>query len=125
MNHKTYEVRVYENGDKFWYLNGQLHREDGPACEYVTGDKQWYINGKRHRDDGPAIECANGSKQWFINGQLHREDGPAVEYADGGKEWFINDRYLTQAEHAKATRKPTCDGREVEIDGKKYRLTEI
>jgi hypothetical protein len=20
-------------GDKFWYLDGKLHREDGPACE--------------------------------------------------------------------------------------------
>ncbi len=29
-----------------WYLNGQLHREDGPAVEYISGLKQWYLNGK-------------------------------------------------------------------------------
>ena len=35
------------NGDKEWYLNGQLHREDGPAVEYANGDKYWYLNGQR------------------------------------------------------------------------------
>jgi len=24
------------------------------------GDKYWYLNGKRHREDGPAVEHANG-----------------------------------------------------------------
>jgi hypothetical protein len=28
-----YKVKVYEDGHKGWYLNGQLHREDGPAIE--------------------------------------------------------------------------------------------
>ena len=28
-----YTVKVYDNGDKEWYLNGKLHREDGPAIE--------------------------------------------------------------------------------------------
>ena len=34
------------NGDKFWYLNGKRHREDGPAIEYSDGGKSWYLNGK-------------------------------------------------------------------------------
>ena len=46
------------NGDKSWYLNGKLHREDGPAIERANGDKSWYLNGKLHREDGPAVECA-------------------------------------------------------------------
>ena len=100
MSYKTYEVRVSENGDKFWYLNGKCHREDGPAVEWFDGHKQWYLNDERHREDGPAVELSNGDKEWYLNG-----------------------RYLTQAEHAKATRKPTCDGREVEIDGVTYVLT--
>ena len=33
-------------GDKFWRLNGKLHREDGPAIEYPNGHKFWYLNGK-------------------------------------------------------------------------------
>jgi hypothetical protein len=28
-----YQVRVYPNGTKEWYLNDKLHREDGPAIE--------------------------------------------------------------------------------------------
>jgi hypothetical protein len=41
-----YTVKVYEDGSKFWYLNGKLHREDGPAVEYANGDKSWYLNDK-------------------------------------------------------------------------------
>jgi len=37
---------IYLNGTKIWYLNGQRHREDGPAIEYESGYKEWYINGK-------------------------------------------------------------------------------
>jgi hypothetical protein len=46
-NYIKYEVRVYPSGDKFWYLNGKRHREDGPAIEYADGDKYWYLNGQR------------------------------------------------------------------------------
>ena len=44
-----YTVTVCDNGDRFWFLNGELHREDGPAVEYVSGTKHWYLNGERHR----------------------------------------------------------------------------
>jgi len=90
MSYKTYEVRVYVNGTKKWYLNGKLHREDGPAYERSNGTKIWYLNGKRHREDGPAVEYPDGTKIWYLNGKFHREDGPAVEWADGSKEWFLN-----------------------------------
>ena len=33
----------------------------------LDGDKSWWLNGKLHREDGPAIEWANGSKAWFLN----------------------------------------------------------
>jgi N-acetylneuraminic acid mutarotase len=45
-NYIKYEVKVYTNGDKAWYLNGELHREDGPAIEYANGDKHWFLNGE-------------------------------------------------------------------------------
>ena len=84
------ECKTYPNGDKWWYLNGDLHREDGPALEYASGTKEWYLNGKRHREDGPAIEWTSGAKEWWLNGDLHREDGPAIEYANGYKVWYLN-----------------------------------
>jgi hypothetical protein len=27
-------------------LNGELHREDGPAAEWADGSKFWYLNDK-------------------------------------------------------------------------------
>ena len=123
MNYKTYEVRVCETGTKEWYLNGKRHREDGPAIEWADGYKEWYLNGKLHREDGPAVEYADGHKRWYLNGSRHREDGPAVECADGTKEWYLNGICLSEAEFLK--RKTTCSGKLVEIDGKKYRLTEV
>ena len=42
-----YTVKVYPNGDKYWCLNGKLHREDGPAIEWANGDKSWYLNDEK------------------------------------------------------------------------------
>ena len=42
-----YTVKVYDSGDKFWCLDGKLHREDGPAVEWADGYKSWYLNDKR------------------------------------------------------------------------------
>ena len=100
-----YTVKVLENGTKEWFLNDELHREDGPAIERSNGDKFWYLNGKLHREDGPVIEFSDGHKEWRLNGECHREDGPAVEWADGDKSWYLNGKKLTEEEHKKATRK--------------------
>ena len=70
----TYKVEVNENGDKFWYLNGQLHREDGPAREYADGSKSWWLNDQRHRVDGPACEWSDGHKSWYLNGERLTEE---------------------------------------------------
>lgn len=62
---------------------------------------------------------------WLLNGQYHqyhREDGPAIEFEDGTKWWYLNDKRYTESEYLKemAKRKNTCNGKVVEIDGKKY-----
>ena len=87
-------AREWVNGYKSWYINGRLHREDGPAIEYANGHKEWHLNGKYHRENGPAVEWADGDKSWHINGKCHREDGPAVEYANGNKYWYLNDKIV-------------------------------
>jgi hypothetical protein len=58
------------------------------------GNKEWFLNDELHREDGPAIEWVDGSKEWFINGNLHREDGPVIEYSDGDKKWFLNNKLV-------------------------------
>ena len=42
-----YTVKVWANGNKSWYLNGKLHREDGPAIECVNGSKYWWLNDEK------------------------------------------------------------------------------
>jgi hypothetical protein len=120
-----YTVKVYDTRSKYWYLDGKLHREDGPAIEWSDGDKSWYLNGELHREDGPAVEWSDGTKSWYLNGKRHREDGPAVEDWDGYKEWYLDDKELTEQQHKAATSKHTCEGKIVEIDGKKYELKEV
>lgn len=87
-------IAVFSNGDKYWYKNGELHREDGPAREYANGIKAWWVDGKRHRIDGPAVEDKNFGNSWYIKGKLHRIDGPAYEPCSGGyygeKEWWVD-----------------------------------
>ena len=68
-----------------------------PICEIrPDGTKEWRLNGERHREDGPAIEDANGDKEWYLNGELHREDGPAIEDIDGYKVWCLNGKYYSE-----------------------------
>ena len=64
---------IDEYVDRTWYLNGLLHRENGPSVEYANGDKCWWLNGKLHREDGPAIELASGYKAWWLNGKEYSE----------------------------------------------------
>jgi hypothetical protein len=106
---KTYKLVELE-GDKRWYKNGKLHRDDGPAIEWANGDKSWYKNGKLymregfgtkhwykngklHKDDGPAAEYSNGDKYWHKNGEYHRDNGPAIECANGDKYWYKNGKW--------------------------------
>ena len=95
-----YQVRVYDNGKQEWFLNGKLHREDGPAI--VDGNiQEWWLNGNRHREDGPAI--INGKyRAWYLNGKWHREDGPAI-IGDGYQEWYLNGEGLSEADFLKRT----------------------
>ena len=70
-------------------VEDKLHRENGSAMEDHKGGKAWFIDGKLHRTDGPAVETS-GTKEWFIHGKRHRVDGPAVEWSSGYKAWFID-----------------------------------
>ena len=91
---------------------------------YDEGYKAWYLNGERHREDGPASELASGSKAWYLNGKKHREDGPAIELADGHKAWYLKGKELTEAEFNNRMNK-SCSGKVVEVEGVKYKLVEV
>ena len=39
-------MKIDRFGDKSWWLNYKLHREDGPAIEDVDVGESWYLNGE-------------------------------------------------------------------------------
>src|SRR3989304_5135647 len=59
---------------------GKPHCLDGPA--WAIGDERhWYMDGQLHRLDGPAKEGCRSNQflnQWYKHGLLHRSDGPAI-----------------------------------------------
>jgi hypothetical protein len=91
------KMTVDEHGNKYWFLHGELHRDDAPAIEYANGAKRWYQHGQLHRVGEPAVVAADGSKQWYQRDDLHREDGAAVEWADGDKEWCLHGKHYEDA----------------------------
>ena len=120
---KEYKVKVYSDKTEWFNLEGKRHRDDGPAIEYADGTKIWYKEGERHRDDGPACEYADGDKYWYKEGKVHRDDGPACEYVNGNKFWYKDGKPLTEEEFLRS--KDSCEGKVVEIEGKRYKLTLI
>jgi len=63
------------------------------------GREDWYLNGQPHREDGPAVTGADGYKAWYLHGLIHREGGPAIISADGTERWFLYGKQLTENEH--------------------------
>ena len=72
-----------------------VKKNNQPICETSPfGTKYWYLDEKIHREDGPAIEYIDGSKTWCLYDQCHRIDGPAVEYANGYNAWYYHGEYI-------------------------------
>jgi len=63
-------------GTIIWRGEGSIpHCEDGPAIIFPNGDKEWWVNGELHREDGPAVLRVNGSNEWWLHGKPWKE-GP-------------------------------------------------
>ncbi len=56
-----------DGNKRWWNVKGLLHREDGPAVEYIDGEQQWWVNGNIHRLCGPALVRPHNRSAWFIN----------------------------------------------------------
>ena len=37
---------ISKNGDKYWYKNKKLHRENGPAVQTIEGKQIYFTNGE-------------------------------------------------------------------------------
>jgi len=87
---------VTKDKNKYWRINGILHRKNDPAIELANGRKEWYFLGERHRDaDLPAvIDVVEGIKEWWKHGKRHRDGLPAIEYKNGRKEWWEKGKFI-------------------------------
>lgn len=66
-----------------------------PVCQKdKTGTERYFVDGLLHREDGPAVVTKIGGKSWYKNGKLHREDGPAIEEPDGTCHWNLDGRAI-------------------------------
>lgn len=70
------KARQYDSkpmhGYQAWFKNGVIHREVGkPSQLWATGDLDFYVNGKLHREDGPAVIRNTPEKeiQFWLNGE--------------------------------------------------------
>ena len=100
-------VKVHEEGgQRYVTVDGNLHSiDDEPGFVWQDGTKFWYRAGKLHRESGPAVVYPNGAEEWFRGGVRHRTDGPAVIYPDSGavlpefqgvKQFWTNGRLIRE-----------------------------
>ena len=65
----VFPVVLEYNNCKSWFLDGMLHREDGPAVVmFDSGVNEWWVEGQLHRVDGPAVERFDGDNEWWFDG---------------------------------------------------------
>ena len=140
----------YDNGQlvgETYRVNGELHNPTGPACRnwHSNGQlrsEEYIVHGRYHNATVPACRSwyANGQLNkaaYWINGKRHNTTGPAYfhwndpayfHWNDNGhlltEEYWVNGKQLTKEQFANRN-KETCNGKVVEIDGKKYQLKEI
>jgi len=51
-----------------------FHFENGCTMKLWNNTRQeWFLNGVLHREDGPAVIWADGTKFWYLNGELQQQ----------------------------------------------------
>lgn len=69
----------YDHGFKVrkWFRNGYPHRDGGLPSEISDdGSMRYFVNGKLHRTDGPAVIKADGTELYFIEGMPQLDKNP-------------------------------------------------
>lgn len=64
-----------DEGDVIFYKNNKIHNIKKAAlylyCKNTLDEKLWFVEGNLHRTDGPAIERKNGFKIWYLNDRCY------------------------------------------------------
>jgi antitoxin component YwqK of YwqJK toxin-antitoxin module len=123
--------------EEFFNSDGERHNAAGLAFREWNENGQlayemYCLNGNRHNAAGPAYRQWHGNGQlayemYYLNGEFHNAAGPAYRYwHENGtlaiEEYWLNGRKLTKAAWEAAVNPAPCDGKVVEIEGRKYKL---
>ena len=73
-------AHIDEKGTKYFFHNGECN-----CIIHSNGDEYWYLNDELHREDGPAI-VTKTYQGWYKHGKIIREFGLAPKK---GKEYII------------------------------------
>ena len=88
---------ISDSGNKFYYIEDQLHRIDQPAIEYADGGYKFYYKGVLHRDNGPAVVMKNyngsDTELYYHYGVLHNDKGPAEKSGNCEIYYLYGKRY--------------------------------
>jgi hypothetical protein len=96
------------SGEEYFNLNGELHRESGPASIGYSGQTgtlthiHYYKNGQPHRIGGPAMQdwWSNGvleHEAWYVEGKQHRDNNkPALIWMDTSGDFSTLEQYFSQ-----------------------------
>lgn len=86
IDYKTIHYRKGKHGKYYYtvskttriYENGYLHSLTEPAVKNWNTE-YWFKQGKLHKEDGPAFHQKMFSHhyEWYVDGKLHKLDGPA------------------------------------------------
>jgi hypothetical protein len=95
-----------ENSDGFWWR--REYDENGSETYYEHSDGYW--ERREYDEDGNQTYHENSDGYWYL-----------YEYDENGNQTY----YETITGYKKGTKRSSCDGKVVEVDGKKYKLTEL
>lgn len=112
--HELNNIIFYENE------NNRLHREEGPAWENtITGRQEWWLNGQRHRNIGPAV-IEPFHKEWWVDDKLHNGSGPAVIYYNKEGGGIKEEAYYLKGDYVLKTDWEKEKNKKEQIEIKKY-----
>lgn len=102
INNVTHTVLTSSEGETFYIVNNQFHREDDrPAITM----KRWIINFEHSEPD----TLDTWSKIWMKNGLYHREgDKPALIYKNGDLLWMENGHFKRNPFTNASVYQPNC-----------------
>jgi len=61
--------------------------------EYPSGDRYYFRDGQKHRDSGPAVIMTDGTREYWVEGKLHNPHGPAIDGPARKEHWLNGKRY--------------------------------